>query len=240
MSLKCSVFGHRYGDADITREREENDSEVVITVTETETCGRCGKTRVVSENKEVTTLETPSGVSGDETGEDGDRDGPDEAEGAEPGSRGPSVPRGDTPEPESPASGDAELIDEAEEPATVEAESGGTPTDDAGVTARSATEDDAVILDEEREGREPGEWPQEADETDAGDDWAPGTDAGDLPPLEEEQPDLEPTGEAVSVPEGEFYCPECGFTTAVESSSLREGDFCPECSRGSLTQKPEE
>jgi len=231
MSLKCSVFGHRYGDADITREREENNSEVVITVTETETCERCGKTRVVSENKEVTTLETPSEVSGDETGED---------EGAEPDSRGPSVPVDDTSESGSPASGDAELIDEAEEPATVEAEPGGTPTDDAGTTARSATEDDAVILDEEGEGREPGEWPEEADDTDAGNDWAPGTDAGDLPPLEEEQPDLEPTGEAVSVPEGEFHCPECGFTTAVESSSLREGDFCPECSRGSLIQRSEE
>jgi ssDNA-binding Zn-finger/Zn-ribbon topoisomerase 1 len=206
MSLKCSVFGHQFGDADITREREENDSEVVITITETETCERCGETRVVSENKEVTTLETPD-VAGDETDsgdEDEGGDGVEEVTGSHPlpdhDPGGPSVPTADT-DPDS---------------------------------------DDAVILDDEDEGREPGEWPEEAEETEEGDDWAPGTDAGDFPPVEEEQPDVEPAGEAVSVPEGEFYCPECGFTTAVESSSLREGDFCPECSRGSLVNKPGE
>jgi len=245
MSLKCSVFGHRFGDADITREREENDSEVVITITETETCERCGETRVVSENKEVTTLETPD-VAGDETdsGDGVEAAGSDPEPEHDPG--GPSVPTADT----DPESDDAELIDEAEEPAAAGAGPEGTPTDDtrtapdpgdAGTAPDpAATEDDAVILDDEDEEREPGEWPEEAEGAEEGgadDDWAPGTDAGDLPPVEEEQPDVEPASEAVSVPEGEFYCPECGFTTAVESSSLREGDFCPECSRGSLVNK---
>jgi Zn finger protein HypA/HybF involved in hydrogenase expression len=45
---------------------------------------------------------------------------------------------------------------------------------------------------------------------------------------------VEPTSSAVTVPEGSFRCPECDFSTDVESSSLRAGDFCPECHRGSL------
>ena len=212
MTIKCSVFGHRFGDTEVTREREERGSEVVTTITETETCERCGETRVVSENTEVTTLETPSDIvngTADEAADDGReapaRDGPDAAE-------------------------SAELIDEAE--------SGGVPsagegpgTDEGGVgTLGPHAEDDAVILDEDSQ-RAPGEWPDEteADET--------GTDG--LPSVESEQPTLERTGQAATAPGGKFHCPECGFTTAVESSSLREGDFCPECHRGALEQYPE-
>src|SRR6056297_2765614 len=65
MGLKCSVIGHKYGDAEVEREREEQGSEVVITIQERETCERCGKTRIVSENKEVTAIETPSDIAGD-------------------------------------------------------------------------------------------------------------------------------------------------------------------------------
>jgi len=70
MSFKCSVFGHRYGDPEVERDREEQGSEVVITIKESETCKRCGETRVVSENKEVTTLETPSDIVGDDIAAD--------------------------------------------------------------------------------------------------------------------------------------------------------------------------
>ena len=38
-------------------------------------------------------------------------------------------------------------------------------------------------------------------------------------------------------PEEVFWCPECGFTTSVESSSLRPADFCPECHRGALEHR---
>ncbi|MFT4946748.1 MAG: hypothetical protein ACI8TL_000984, partial [Natronomonas sp.] len=62
MSFKCSVFGHAYGDSEIEREREEDGSEVVTTIRETQTCTRCGEMRVVSENKEVTTLETAADI----------------------------------------------------------------------------------------------------------------------------------------------------------------------------------
>lgn len=102
---------------------------------------------------------------------------------------------------------------------------------------------DAEILDSE-EGREPGEWPQDwsgdgADDveppgewpeetTGDSDDWRPETDF-ETDETGSEEPEIEPTRDALTVPEGEFYCPECGFATRVESSSLREGDFCPQC-----------
>jgi hypothetical protein len=258
MSLKCSVFGHKFGDPEVEREREEQGSEVVITITETETCGRCGETRVVSENKEVTTLETPSDIVADDLGD------ADEAETTE---------EGESPAPDTPAGAgddDAELITDTEESEQFETDP--EPAPSGGVadpaTGTDPEDDDAVILDEEEDGeerapgewpqeeedgdedgedderaetgaREPGQWPQEGQESEE-DDWSPSTDSQDLRPIEEEQPDVEPTGTAVTVPEGEFHCPECEFTTPVESSSLRAGDFCPECHRGALAHQPEE
>ncbi|MFB6233640.1 MAG: hypothetical protein ABEH61_05220 [Haloarculaceae archaeon] len=238
MSLKCSVFGHRFSDTDVSREREEQGSEVVITITETETCERCGETRVVSENKEVTTLETPSDIVGEGI-DDGDPEPSDDA--------GSPVPeRIDT------GTEGAEVIEEAEGTASDAGdgrpdhpEQTGTGTASATTTGTetgtgagaSARDDDGVILEEgsDEPDRAPGEWPQDTDETD-GEEWTPETEPGELRPVEDEQPDVERIGEAVTVPEGEFRCPECGFTTAVESSSLREGDFCPQCHKGSLTQ----
>jgi ssDNA-binding Zn-finger/Zn-ribbon topoisomerase 1 len=275
MSLKCSVFGHRFGDPDVEREREEQGSEVVITITETETCERCGETRVVSENKEVTTLETPSDIVGDDLeGESAPEGSANEADaGGGGGTDRPGATEGDRPAADPtpsdrPATGtggsvdpeddDAEIVDAdpIEEAETGDASDGGGDrhsTDDGTATeagsggtgsatdanAGTATEDDGVIIDEddEDEKRAPGEWPQE--DTDEADDWAPPTDDGELRPIEEEQPTVESTREAMTVPEGEFRCPECGFTTAVESSSLREGDFCPECHRGTLTHERE-
>lgn len=58
MSLRCSLLGHKYGDAEIEREREEQGSEVVVTVREFEECSRCGNRKIITENKEVTALES--------------------------------------------------------------------------------------------------------------------------------------------------------------------------------------
>ncbi|WP_135827781.1 DUF7093 family protein [Halorussus halobius] len=60
MSLRCSLLGHSYGEAEIEREREEQGSEVVVTVREFEECARCGDQNVLSENKEVTAIESPA------------------------------------------------------------------------------------------------------------------------------------------------------------------------------------
>jgi len=85
-------------------------------------------------------------------------------------------------------------------------------------------------------GREPGAWPEEpADDRD--DAWAP-SDA-----LDEEKPITAPdagteNNAAVTIPDGQFRCPQCGYTTLVEDSSLRAGDFCPDCRKGSLVHEP--
>ncbi|WP_135826814.1 DUF7093 family protein [Halorussus ruber] len=60
MSLRCSLLGHSYGEAEIEREREEQGSEVVVTVREFEECERCGDRKVVTENKEVTAIQSPA------------------------------------------------------------------------------------------------------------------------------------------------------------------------------------
>ncbi|UPV98781.1 hypothetical protein M0R88_09575 [Halorussus gelatinilyticus] len=60
MSLRCSLLGHSYGEAEIEREREEQGSEVVVTVREFEECERCGDRKTITENKEVTAIQSPA------------------------------------------------------------------------------------------------------------------------------------------------------------------------------------
>jgi hypothetical protein len=265
MSLKCSIFGHKYTEPDVERERDEQGSEVVITIRELESCERCGHTRVVSENKEVTTLETP------DVGAEGAA--PDDEPAAEAPSRGSMGDEADdagTVEGSAHAdvaeATDAEIIDEEPVP---DAEGGSVaggsaegaaqegdhhPADeviqDAGGSGGQAgeadqeqdgvDEDDGVILESDAEGvepesRQPGEWPQDSgDEQEP--DWVSETEHT-APTVDDGGPDIESAGSAVTVPEGEFFCGECGFTTEVESSSLRAGDFCPECHQGTLDHR---
>ena len=61
MGLRC-LLGHDFGAPEIERERAEDGNEMVITIREVETCSRCGTERVVSENKEVTSIRTPDEV----------------------------------------------------------------------------------------------------------------------------------------------------------------------------------
>lgn len=248
MGIKCSLLGHRYGEPAVDREREEQGSEVVITITEIETCQRCGHSRVVSENKEVTTTERPEPESADDApADDAPADeaaGEDELEaenGADAESEGLEIPD---------AEGGAVVPDlEAEEPV-------------------DPAEDDGVILDDEGPEREPGKWPEDEGEAvaeepaEAAPEWPEAEDRDDDPATgtvgewpdepEDEGSDLnlidavddgpdrevEPArSSTITVPEGDFRCPECGYTTAVEASSLRAGDFCPECHRGTLVHE---
>jgi hypothetical protein len=235
MGLKCSIFGCDYGEAEVEREREEDGNEVIVTIRETETCKRCGDVHLVSENKEVTTMETAADIVADDLEDDADSQSPTDTGGLDdtPG-------RQDTP----PASPPAD--EQASEPAIPDAETekavkmSDTDAVDTAETP-SPEEDDAVILDDEdddedetEQEREPGQWPDEPEDDD---EWEQPTEAETT--LEQETPDITSTGSAVTVPEGDFYCPECEYTTPVESSSLREGDYCPECHRGSLRHKTE-
>ncbi len=215
MSLKCSVLGHRFGDPAVERSRDESGSEVVITIQEVQTCDRCGHERVVSENKEVTTLETP--------------DTPEELDASV--AETPDEPTGGTAD-------DGTVVDEESpvteaEPAAARAGSG------PDLSAVEEEPDDGVILEDNSDGdseRDPGAWPEETG--DDGPEWTPPTEVEDTTePAPDPSPNIEPTGEALTVPEGRFRCPSCGFTTPVDSSSLREGDFCPECHTGSLAHE---
>jgi len=242
MGFSCFLFGHDFGDAEVEREREEQGSEVVTTIRERETCSRCGTQRVVSENTEVTTLETPADIVGDDLTDES----ADEPESSASGSAADSEVRaddaGEAASPDADTAGGEEVtVPDAEAGAAT----GGAGVDhatDPATTGVDADTDDGVILDETGEGteagedeRQPGQWPEDSD-GDGGEDWAPDTE---LDPGTE-SPEVESTAEAVTVPSGEFHCPECGFSTPVESSSLREGDFCPECHRGSLAHRPDE
>jgi ssDNA-binding Zn-finger/Zn-ribbon topoisomerase 1 len=283
MGLKCSVIGHKYGDAEVEREREEQGSEVVITIQERETCERCGKTRIVSENKEVTAIETPSDIAGDmlddgDEGADADEETveadaaaeggaaddesvteTDEVEPAAGGSDGlddsgvdavdPDADDAEILDDEEPAGGDSELENPSTDVSVAEAEESepALDTEEAAVTSDPEA-DDGMIIDGDEEDdsvaddRQPGEWPEEPD--DDGDDWAPETaasqSAGDEKGAGDGESTVEPFGgNAVTVPNGQFRCPECEFTTDVESSSLRAGDFCPECHKGALVNTAE-
>jgi DNA-directed RNA polymerase subunit RPC12/RpoP len=319
MGFKCSILGHRFDETTVDRQRHEEGTEVVITITERETCSRCGESRVVSENKEVTTMETPAdadapaasagdpttdssvGSAGGEgttsatdTGATGTSDAPDasaddaeiidadadeetDAQAAARSAAETTIPdaEADTPTTDAVADEDAVILDDSDGEATAgdatDAD-GRDPADDAGGTgaahggdgvaaqqtgdgvaaggtageaAPSAgdgawPEEEADVADHDRSA----EWPEESDRPapdasgGAMGDWpeetkrdpgADGTGAGG--------PTIEPTeGPTVTVPEGMFKCSACGFTTEVESSSLRAGDFCPECHSGTLVQ----
>lgn len=212
MSLTCTVLGHQFGEVDVERTREEEGSEVVSTIREVERCRRCGHERIVSENKEVTTQDTEASAVTEDTGSDPVSSAPAQ-------STEPAVGSGDT------------AATAGEEPVVPDAESGQAASPSSGIDPDESGRDDGVILDESPD-REPGAWPEEPEPDEP--DWRPQTD-----PISSD-PDLEPAGNAVSVPEGQFYCGECGFTTPVRSSSLREGDFCPECHTGALVHKSDQ
>lgn len=294
MSIKCSLLGHKFSGTEVEEEREEQGSEVVITVKEVEACGRCGERRVISENKEVTSL----AASGDAVSESAPEPDTAETAGADTGSGPASSPN------VSAAEDDVELLDassDGPETAADEGSDGSEPAPDVATVGETsvddpetAEDDGAVILDDGEPEREPGAWP--ADETTPedrsepdpeaieraatetadgsetvpagkldGDEWPdeysyeeksgtapevdwPEEDEGDSSEWEPGDSltqridgDAERAGTAaVTVPEGEFYCTECEFTTLVEESSLRAGDFCPSCRRGTLEHRTED
>ena len=284
MAIKCSLLGHQFTETEVEEERVEEGSEVVITVREVETCERCGKERVVAENKEVTSIAV-EGTTG--TGPDA----ADEAAGTP-----ADVGRDDAGPNVDAAEDDAEFVGGGESDGDDAATAGQRDVDvmtDAeqvagagGADDVDASDDDAVILDDSETERDPGEWPGDsedeqateaeanaaavapdasaaaregadeewpdeygyeeessarADEVDwpeedegAGEEWTPTED------LTEgiDGAEVEAAGTAsTTTPDGTFACPECGFTTSVEDSSLRAGDFCPDCRRGSLEHR---
>jgi len=176
MSLKCSLFGCKWGETEVEREREEDGSEVVTTIRETETCKRCGDVRVVSENKEVTTLETAADIVADDLQNEPEPAGPDQSttSAGEPS---------DSPEPdvgETPDQGGTAIPDAESDDAVVTTDAGATDHPEVDESPPADVEDDAVILDDDAEQsdassddeddgeRSHGEWPEEPSDDD---DW---------------------------------------------------------------------
>lgn len=232
MGLTCSLLGHAFEDTDVERDREEQGSEVVTIVREVETCRRCGETRTVSENKEVTAIVEPDDVG---AGADGS------------GALGSMAEAADADSGVGGSTTDHPKVDADDAAADPEFD----PPDDP-------AEEDAEILEDDREApREPGQWPETEDgfepttltgDRAAADAGRAAEDAGDDEADEQEEPadgegeadaddSSTPEPAATSVPTGDYVCPECGFSTPAAESSLREGDSCPECRRGYLASQ---
>ncbi|MFC6826748.1 DUF7093 family protein [Halopelagius fulvigenes] len=174
MGLKCRLLGHEYGDPELERERQENGDEVVVTIRELQVCERCGTEHLVSENKEVTSIRSPSEVG---LGEGGATRGP--ARGAAPTSDSASAPGATPGGPEPDTADPASHISEAEPNAShanaspgdgsageadadADAGTGFADDDDDFEPPTDPEEDDAVILDDDGE-RDPTQWPEETE-----------------------------------------------------------------------------
>ena len=243
MSLRCSLLGHTYGETELEREREEQGSEVVVTVREFEECERCGNQNVVSENKEVTALRSPAPDL--ESAESEADAGTDSDAGVAPGT-------GEVADEAISAGGDdAEILTDspddgrASEPDDVtigttssgETETGTTDSGTSDVTAeaasaddyesQSAADDDGVILDDDDASsddgeRRPGEWPA-ADTPDPSDaDEGGFTEWPDVG-REDEGFDAEPGGGSADVEFGGGLTPESA--PEVDGNETEEVEF---------------
>lgn len=257
MGLKCSLLGHSFGETDVERDRAERGNEVVTVVREVERCSRCGQTRIVSENKEVTSIVEP-----DEGGPDG---APDETESAStaPGNAatnvddmGWSTGEGDVGKayepPEDPDEEDAEILrddgsserrpgqwpDDDEDWSPDRLTGGSERSDEAGddgvniaedaTAAPDVMTDDAEFIDADAAHRDASASGDDGRRSDgAAEGGVDGT--GDT---ESSRPAA--TAEEGATGDGTYVCPECGFTRGAENSPLREGDACPECQQGYL------
>lgn len=259
MGLRCSLLGHDFGDPEVEREREERGSEVVLTVREVTACRRCSKTKVTSENKEVTTLHDgddhdSSAESNVETAEVEPVDTDDELLDTDEPSDSP-----DDEEDDAVIMDDEESDDrahgewpEADEPA-VEDDAGDTPmewptveTEDEGFDAQPSTGGDAAVefeggLAPERttvEEEEGLEYVESADPGTVGsgstEDAAGSSDDGGFVRAGAAPSPAEPASADVDT---EFVCPQCGFVDDVVGSSLRAGDVCPDCRKGYLAER---
>jgi hypothetical protein len=224
MGLKCSMFGHSFGDPEVEREREENGDEVVVTVREVKVCSRCGAESVVSENKEVTSIREPPTDDADATPEADDAPATAPADAGEEAApnldavedEGAELLGEDDPVFDDPDDADAEAADadgaadadaDAEEP---DRPSAAVPIDDEPADADDEAADDeaepaavvgedATIVDAET-GEPAGESDEEAPVADPEDllpkDAVEATDEGEEPPAADAPADADDAADA--------------------------------------------
>ncbi|MFW6384799.1 MAG: DUF7093 family protein [Halodesulfurarchaeum sp.] len=117
MGLRCSLFGHDFGDTVTERDRNENGAEVVITVRKIRSCRRCGAEEVVTENTEIRHRESLEESSVPENeGRDADHPGGLDTERSPGEIDGGTEPEPDTERPRQPSPGGT---DESEHEPTV-------------------------------------------------------------------------------------------------------------------------
>lgn len=137
MGLRC-LLGHDFGEPETERERSEEGSEVVTTVREVKTCERCGERQVVSENKEITSLDQLRG-------RDADGEGSATAWGADQEAAEATVEDSVVE-----SAGEEPVVESAGDEPAVESE-GQTTTDDAGTAEADEPAVDDLIADAEDE-----------------------------------------------------------------------------------------
>lgn len=180
MGLRC-LLGHDFAEPELERERQEEGDEVVVSVRETKTCTRCGYSQIVSENKEITTLDqlAASAEAADEAAAGGDEPSADGTSGtpASAADAGDADDSFETAEILDASDGagersepSADSVDAAADRPEVDFEE----TDDERYDDPES--DDGLILDDGEEpaaDRRPGEWPDAPDETPSGESSGP-------------------------------------------------------------------
>lgn len=188
MGLRC-LLGHDFDQPQVERERDVDGDEVVVTVREVKTCRRCGERQVVSESKEVTTLEEyhlgPDAVAGrEESAADAATTNEDSAAGAVDDAGEVDPPTADPPTADAPGDqGDtggsthvetADAVDDTVEAIGAvrdasdvadEPDAGGSGGGDDDVGDDDVADDDGIILDDDADAdeRRRGEWPDAPD-----------------------------------------------------------------------------
>ncbi|MFW6458314.1 MAG: DUF7093 family protein, partial [Halodesulfurarchaeum sp.] len=129
MGLRCSLFGHAYGEAVTEREQDRRGEEEILTIREVRECTRCGARKLLSENTEVRHLES------EEAGPAGQ---PDSAVDQPPSHSDKPVQKTTSDaEPEGVEDEGAEVL---EEPTTADTEAVSDLVDEAETSAESSSE----------------------------------------------------------------------------------------------------
>ena len=268
MGLRC-LFGHEFEGREVERDRREDGAEVVVAYRTVETCARCGRRRVVSENKEIKPLRTgeeptpaagaatdesgsppasaPASASAPDAGVEATTSGDDGADAASPPETAPPD-ASPAPEPTDASDDAAIILDDT------------TPSTDAGESATADTETtDTTDADDTPAAGEPSEaaaWPAADADDDGFDAETPtsggptvSTGADPAPWPDEGTVERDRNGTRFVRPEPvdgdvdgatELHCPNCATAHAAASSSLRPGDVCPDCRKGYLAERAAE
>ena len=219
MGVLC-IFGHSYGDVQRSEEKNEQGREIVTTIREYKICSRCGKTRILSEFKEV---------SVEPIGED-DKEQKIEDEKMDSGLH-----------LEEEVVENLEDISEETEEELVEEETEEWPElteEDEGFNA--GLPESSIENIEFGGGLIPKSLREE--ETDDG-------EVVEFPDQDGEELRIEEKngGEGESTREGPrgrkkdtktmYVCEQCEYQTPIYESALRKGDICPACKKGYIDEK---